>query len=1549
MRKEILTAAFLLIGCMGANAQYFNPDKIFYKAGFESQEEFSKWTVESTPELEEGVTLWKTDNPGWLGFSGIDETSTQSLSFSISDGQKYETSITSPTITNNKNELVVGFYSNGIGNLYATDNIYGYFEISKDNGSTWYALFDSERDGGYDGIGTFIKGWYYYTFNLPSEYNAKDFKLRFRVNAKEYTGFISSFCIDGIFVSQKFDKDAALTSLEPTDATNSGFTNAEDIKITIKNMGATSISSCNVSYQIDEESPVVEPINQVIATGETLEYTFKSKANLGGFDKNYTITAKVDLPDDGDTSNNELTSIVKNITTGIPYTPVFHEVVVYPNGGIYAGFLKDEWETETNFEDAYWAQGGDIKNGEDSYWYIQPANSKETVCSAILRSRPIYMEKDKYYDFNFNAWSVLQANKTNKMTIYVTKDKLGKEGLTKIWANESIDETNALNTSARFKVPEAGNYYLVFHCTSDKGADELRMNGIYLINAPELDVKLISIMTPESQKFMYTNSETVKVTLFNNGTSRKIEAGAIKINMSLNGGKTVTETIPEAIELSKEMEYTFNTKLDLSQKSAIDKLKIWVDLENDGNAKNDTLVQTLVSNVISAPYTANFVGSLNGEPLEMAFWEAVDNNKDGVTFAPKKSQWNSDYTFDYKPDLAETTDETLYSRPVFFNKDKRYKMQYRTIVDGENHEMKLKTVLYKVSSDGRSKQEVKVLFDDIVTGSNSQKQIEAIEEDAVYCIGFHITREEAVDYKFSITYLSAVEVVDHDIALDKVVIPGTYISAYNHLPIGVTVTNLGSETINSITVKVSSPSMEQPVTEVIQKTIASERTATLYLSDELTFAGTEKESLTFEVSIAEGDAVPDNNTQTVDINYLSNAKSPYNTKFKETEGFLVIDKNKDSNMFTYSSTAGSGSGMLSDQYNFYSSDAKEEETDVLMSRSIEMSAGKTYKVTFQYCLNTSYEGEIAPKLKVYAMNLSDASATNIASLINSGANSRVYTYNGYFTAPVDGVYSICFATLKGYIDLNVQGTFSITETLEKPDLELVEIVAPADDAVFGDSEDVTVKIKTNTPNMNISSIPFSCKVGDKVYYANFDETLNQFNSEKTLTFKNVDLKVPGDYEITIKAEMQTDATPENNTITKVFKSLPIIEMEVVSIDNLQSGKLAQETITATVRNNGKGNMDNIPISYTISHEGAGDVVVDEIIESTINEGASMQYSFATKADLSEEGNYTIKVKVNVPGETNPNNDVKELNVASSPKSMDAGVIEITNPTEGLLSKEQAITVKVKNFGEVDLFNTPVSATVMKGDVLIKELSTTLKEVKVGETSEVTFEETADMYMYGEYTITARTNIVGDDNADNDLSTATVKAYKMDCGVSEIVAPVGPSVEVGKQEITVVIENFGEVTIENVPVEFQIGSMPITGKYEGTIAPKEKVNYTFPTAYKFQEKDYTLRVYTKLEGDMDSDNDAISKELKGVPVGIENTSAVTLTVYPNPVKNTINIESDKTMRSISIYDNKGQMINTESDLRTVSYNANVSQLSDGIYFLLIDTEEGQVVRKFIKEK
>jgi len=79
---------------------------------------------------------------------------------------------------------------------------------------------------------------------------------------------------------------------------------------------------------------------------------------------------------------------------------------------------------------------------------------------------------------------------------------------------------------------------------------------------------------------------------------------------------------------------------------------------------------------------------------------------------------------------------------------------------------------------------------------------------------------------------------------------------------------------------------------------------------------------------------------------------------------------------------------------------------------------------------------------------------------------------------------------------------------------------------------------------------------------------------------------------------------------------------------------------------------------------------------------------------------------------------------------------------------------------------------------------------------------------------------------------------------------------------------------------------------------------------------------------------------------EHNKDIALQLYPNPVGNTLHIESDIQSGQVSIYDLTGRKV-YESAYKT---EIPVNQLNDGLYFLHITTEEGQVInQKFIIRK
>lgn len=79
------------------------------------------------------------------------------------------------------------------------------------------------------------------------------------------------------------------------------------------------------------------------------------------------------------------------------------------------------------------------------------------------------------------------------------------------------------------------------------------------------------------------------------------------------------------------------------------------------------------------------------------------------------------------------------------------------------------------------------------------------------------------------------------------------------------------------------------------------------------------------------------------------------------------------------------------------------------------------------------------------------------------------------------------------------------------------------------------------------------------------------------------------------------------------------------------------------------------------------------------------------------------------------------------------------------------------------------------------------------------------------------------------------------------------------------------------------------------------------------------------------------------LGVNDPKKIQVKIYPNPVKDVINISSEKPVKSIEIYDVLGRLIKTET-----ANNINVSNLSKGNYLIKIKTGDQELVEKFIKE-
>jgi len=79
------------------------------------------------------------------------------------------------------------------------------------------------------------------------------------------------------------------------------------------------------------------------------------------------------------------------------------------------------------------------------------------------------------------------------------------------------------------------------------------------------------------------------------------------------------------------------------------------------------------------------------------------------------------------------------------------------------------------------------------------------------------------------------------------------------------------------------------------------------------------------------------------------------------------------------------------------------------------------------------------------------------------------------------------------------------------------------------------------------------------------------------------------------------------------------------------------------------------------------------------------------------------------------------------------------------------------------------------------------------------------------------------------------------------------------------------------------------------------------------------------------------------LGVNDVNRTKINIYPNPAKDFVTITSDKSIKSVEIYDYLGRLIKTES-----SAKINISHLLKGTYILKIKTDSGETIEKLIKE-
>ena len=231
------------------------------------------------------------------------------------------------------------------------------------------------------------------------------------------------------------------------------------------------------------------------------------------------------------------------------------------------------------------------------------------------------------------------------------------------------------------------------------------------------------------------------------------------------------------------------------------------------------------------------------------------------------------------------------------------------------------------------------------------------------------------------------------------------------------------------------------------------------------------------------------------------------------------------------------------------------------------------------------------------------------------------------------------------------------------------------------------------------------------------------------------------------------------------------DLAVISIDSPISGALtSNENIIITIQNLGEADATGFDVSYQINNGSE----ITETFAGTIASGATEQYTFATQADLSIEGQeYTITASSLLTSDEDTANDSISIQVTHE-YANDIGVIAITGPDDGEALTNESVVVTIENFGTATQSNFQASYSINGAPSVSENVAGPLD---AGTSISYTFSTLGNFSMDGIYTIVAKTMLELDSDNTNDFFQREILNSACYTRINDTGASIGPDIGV----------------------------------------------------------------------------------------------------------------------------------------------------------------------------
>ncbi|WP_296386694.1 T9SS type A sorting domain-containing protein [Winogradskyella sp.] len=150
----------------------------------------------------------------------------------------------------------------------------------------------------------------------------------------------------------------------------------------------------------------------------------------------------------------------------------------------------------------------------------------------------------------------------------------------------------------------------------------------------------------------------------------------------------------------------------------------------------------------------------------------------------------------------------------------------------------------------------------------------------------------------------------------------------------------------------------------------------------------------------------------------------------------------------------------------------------------------------------------------------------------------------------------------------------------------------------------------------------------------------------------------------------------------------------------------------------------------------------------------------------------------------------------------------------------------------------------------------------------------------------------------------------------------------------------QTRVVNNTIEFIFDNINLGPNEKGNVVYKIKINNTLSVGDSVENK---AEIFFDFNFPIETNVATTSFQVLSIDE-FENANAIS--VFPNPSNNNVTLKSKSNLKSIKVYDAMSRLV-FETMIDDLTYSLNISNYSNGLYFLEIQTEFGKNVKQLIK--